>query len=311
MSSLDKVDDIFYLIKKYILPTAFLAGGIYLLYVALVPSQLLLNNGSTLDVKQDDMFLYAALIMIVVSVIWFLYLFDMIKSMVGYIIMVVMLIGSVAVLYIDYVTVQKEVEFNNRYAERDIEIKTRIMDLKAAEVAYKEVKGFYTDSFDDLQAFVKSGTKMDIVKIGALPDRKITPEERDLIYKDNRVIDFNMNEKEAAFLARMANPPADLVGFKRDTVYKPVLDVIFKSERYVEARSKIGGVLPFNADSMIYVPFSSNLAKLDTASMFKGEIKVPTLRITMTHPMQDPIKGYVDYTIGAIDDNHLRDNWSK
>lgn len=316
MSALDKIDQVFFLIKKYILPTVFLIAGIYLLYLAVTPAFVEVQNPQTLEIyeveiRQDPIFMYAALIMILVSVIWFLYLLNVIKSMIGYGIMVVMLVGSGVVLYVDYATVQEEVEFNNKYAERDIEIKTRIMDVKAAEVAYKEVNGSYTNSFDDLIAFVKGGTKMDFIKIGSLPERKITPEERDMIYGDNRPIDNLMNEIEAAYLSRLANPPADLKDFQRDTIYVPVMDAIFNSERYLDNRSKIGGELPFHPDSMQYVPFSGQLATLDTASIMKGDLRVPTLLISMTHPMEDPINGFVDYTIGSMDDNHLRDNWSK
>ncbi|MCB9224817.1 MAG: hypothetical protein R2780_14365 [Crocinitomicaceae bacterium] len=316
MSSLDKVDSIFYLIQKYILPVAFLIAGIVLLKMAVVPERVELNNGTVLAVDQSKLFLYSALIFIVVSVVWLLYLLNMIKSMVGYIIMVAMLIGSAVILYLDYATVQEEVKFNNMYAERDIEIKTRIMDIKAAEVAYKEVHGTYTNSMDDLINFVKTGTKMDFYKEGSIPERKITPEERDVIYGDDRPIDKLMTEVEAAILAKKnGNKILDENGkwenFRRDTNYVPVMDAIFNSERYLDNRSKIGGTIPFKAEDMRYVPFTEDLTQLDTASIFKGEIRVPTLMISMTHPMEHPTDGFKVYTVGSIDDNHLRDNWSK
>lgn len=311
MSSLEKVDEIFYLIKKYILPTIFLIAGIYLLQLAIIPQEVVLNNEEVLSVEQDSDFLYAAMIMILVSVIWFLYLLNLIKSTVGYIIMAIMLVGSTVILYADYATVQREVEFNNKYADRDIEIKTRIMDVKAAEIAFREVNGTYTNSFEDLKDFVNNGTKMDFIRKGALPDRKITAEERDLIYGDNRPIDKNMTEDEAAFLAKQAGAPKEFDGFIRDTIYVSVMEAIFSSERYLDNRSKLGGMLAFHVDSMERVPFSSQLTVLDTASILKGDIRVPTLRISMTHPMQDPIDGFIVYTIGAVDDNHLRDNWSR
>lgn len=316
MSSLEKVDNIFYLIKKYILPVGFLIIGIVLLKMALVPEKVELNNGVVLDVDQSKLFLYSALIFIVVSVVWILYLLNYIKSMVGYIIMAVMLIGSAAILYLDYATIQEEVRFNNMYAERDLEIKTRIMDIKAAEVAFKEVHGTYTNSMDDLITFVKTGTKMDFYKQGSIPERKITPEERDYIYGDDRPIDKLMTEIEAACLSKknggkIQDENGDWIEFVRDTNFVPVMQAIFNSERYLDNRSKIGGTIPFHPDSMRVVPFSSELTKLDTASILKGEIKVPTLMISMTHPMEHPTNGYIEYTVGSIDDNHLRDNWSK
>jgi hypothetical protein len=243
MSSLDKVDDIFFQIKKYILPVVFLIIGIVLLKMAVVPQEVELNNGTVLTVDQSKLFLYAALIFIVVSIVWLLYLFNVIKSMVGYIIMAVMLIGSAVILYLDYATVQEEVKFNNMYAERDVEIKTRIMDIKAAQVAYKEVNGCYTNNMDHLIDFVKNGTKMDFYKAGSLPERKITPEERDYIYGDDRPIDKLMNEMEAKAIAvknggKVLDENGEWIEFIRDTNYVPVMSAIFNSERYKDNREK-------------------------------------------------------------------------
>ncbi|MEX1001669.1 MAG: hypothetical protein WDZ35_06100 [Crocinitomicaceae bacterium] len=310
MSSLEKVDDFFFIIKKYLLPALFLVIGILLFIEAAVPKVVELNNGETIQVQQSKLFLYAAIIFIVVSVVWFLYLFDLIKSIVGYGIMAIMLVGSVVILYLDYKTVQEEVVFKKRYERIEREIMTRMQDVKAAEIAYKQSKGTYTNDIGDLIEFVKTGKTMDIVKIGAIPPRTITAEERDLIYGDNRAIDNLMNEFEAAYLARSENPPADLKGFQRDTVYLPVMDAIFYSDRYLDNREKIGGELAFHPDSLMYVPFTQDQVVLDTSSVPKGEINVPTLRISMTHPMEDPIEGRVEYIIGALKDNHLRDNWS-
>jgi hypothetical protein len=89
------------------------------------------------------------------------------------------------------------------------------------------------------------------------------------------------------------------------------MEAIFNSERYLDNRSKIGGKIGFHPDSMQYVPYSDQLTVLDTASILKGEIVVPTLVVSMSHPMEHPTKGFKLYTIGSIDDNHLRDNWSK
>ena len=191
------------------------------------------------------------------------------------------------------------------------------MDIKAAEIAFKEERGAFTDSFEDLVDFVKNGTKMDFVKNGPLPERKISVEERDLIYGDDRPIDNLMTEIEAAAIARQTgnkiwfSQEKGLVEFQRDTIFIPVMDAIFNSNRYLTAREKMGALLDFHPDSMKHVPFSSSLATLDTASIIKSELSVPTILIKMVHPMKHPTEGFKEYTIGATNDNHLRDNWSK
>jgi len=152
---------------------------------------------------------------------------------------------------------------------------------------------------------------MTIKKLGTQPERKITPEERNLIYGDKRPIDNLMTEEEAYILSKSANPPADVAGFVRDTNYIPVMEALFNSKRYIKERRKLGGEFDFDIDSLQYVPYSRNLATLDTASIQKGDLTVPTLLIKMTHPMKHPTDGFVDFTIGAKDDNHFKDTLSK
>jgi hypothetical protein len=313
MSKLDTVDDVFYYFKRYFFPTLFLIAGIYTLGAALTPQALTVydDNGTEKEIliEQSQLFLYGSLLLILGSVIWFLFLLGIIKSLVGYIVMGVLAIASAVVLYYDYAVVAEEVDFNNRYSERETEIRTRILDIKAAEVAYRDVNGIYTNSFEDLANFVKNGEKMDYIKNGSIPERQITIEERAIIYGDDRPIDFLMNEKEATFLARLNGDMLDGEKFERDTIFVSVLDAIFHSKRYNTSREKLGGLITFHPDSMQFVPFSGNFAELDTGSVPKGDIIVPTLRILMTHPMKHPINGFVDYSVGALDDNHLRQSW--
>jgi len=236
------------------------------------------------------------------------FLFGLINRMIGYVIMAVMAVGSAMLLYQDYMTVKRDVDYNTQYDEMDLEIKARMGDIKAAEVAYKDFYEHYTNDFDSLIYFVKHGSKKGLVSKGTLPERSITPEERDYIYHDNRPIDKLMTEEEAHCLAHSPNPPSDLIGFARDTVLKPVLESVFQTERYLETRSKISeNLIPFHPDSLPHVPYSSLMATLDTGSVMKGEITVPTLMIKMGHPM-DSAKWYI---IGDVNDNNLRDNWTK
>jgi hypothetical protein len=228
--------------------------------------------------------------------------------MIGYGVMVLMVGISGYVLWQDFSTIKTDVDYNDRYEKADKDIQARMGDLKSAQIAYKEFNGTYTNSVDDLIDFVKNGKKMTILKMGSVPERKITPEERDLIYGDDRPIDKLMTETEAHAIVRMSETiPTDLEGFRRDTSYVPVMEAIFENEKYIENREKTGCLLAFHPDSLKYVPYSSLMVEMDTASVEKGELKVPTLQINMQHPM-DTAKMY---QIGDINDNHLRENWKK
>jgi hypothetical protein len=308
MSVFNFIDNAKFQFGRFFLALGFLICGIILLKIALVPEEVLLNNGEMLPVKQSPLFLYGAIFFIVGSVIWFLYLFGVINTLIGYVIMFVMAGSSVYLLYRDYKTVNDDVQYLAEYKKMNDDIIARMNDIKEAEVAFKEYNKYFTNNMDSLIHFVKTGKKMSVPNIGSLPERRITPEERDYIYGDNRPIDKLMTEQEAHALAKSPNPPADLLNFKRDTIYLSVLDAIFYDEKFIERRSKLGdNLMDFHPDSLRYVPYTQTMVQLDTNSVMKGEIRVPTLRILMVHPM-DPEK---KYQIGDLNDNHLRDNWSR
>jgi hypothetical protein len=292
MDFFDLLDTLNFYRKRFQLPIAFLFVGIVLLYFAMVPEEVVLNNGKILPVKQSPLFLYGALFFIVGSIVWFLYLFGVINTAIGYVIMFVMAGSSIYLLYRDYKTVNDDVQYLAQYQKMNDDIIARMNDIKEAEVAFKEYNRYYTNNMDTLIYFVKTGKKMSVPNIGSLPERRITAEERDYIYGDNRPIDKLMTEQEAHALAKSPNPPADLLNFKRDTIYLSVLDAIFYDDKFVERRSKLGdNLMDFHPDSLRYVPYTQNLVQLDTNSVMKGEIRVPTLRILMIHPM-DPEKQY-------------------
>ena len=308
---MEKLGQIWYQISKFLLPGLFLIVGIYLLQIALVPKVETLNNGQPLEVPQSSLFMYAALLFLVGGIVWLLYVMGLIKSLVGRIVMVLMVGLSVYVLYEDFTTIKTDVDYKNKYERTERDIFARIDDIKSAQIAYKELNGHYTNNMDDLITFVKEGKKMVIKKDGAVPERKIYPEERDLIYGDDRPIDKLMTETEAWLILEMSeNPPADLKGFVRDTSYVSVMDAIFNDISYLENRDKTGCHLDFHPDSLRYIPYSKNLVEMDTGFLAKGdsgEIKVPTLEIVMIHPM-DTAK---IYQIGDKNDSHLRENWKK
>lgn len=319
----DLLDKIGFYGKRFLLPVVFLVTGIILLYMALTPTVteiLTYRDGVVVpelteyyEVHQNKGFLYGSLFFIMASVIWFLYLFGIVKSFIGYGLILIMLVISVGVLYFDYKIVDDQVKYEASYEMHDKDIKARMGDLKAAELAYKEANGTYTDSMDDLIDFVKTGKKMKILKKGKIPERKITPEERAYLYGDNRPLDKLMTEVEATALSKA---PFAIEGldpeFKRDTNFIPVMEAIFTDEKYVTNRDKIGATFGFHADSLRYVPYTTELVKLDTGSIEKdGGVVAPTLYIEMIHPMPKEIgkEESVKYTIGSTTSVQLNESW--
>ncbi len=311
MDFFEIIDRVKYYFGRYAIAGIFLILGIALLVFGLKPDPQLLNNGKVEYVSQNKIFIIASIFFVAASLIWILYLIGVINTKISYVIVAVTAISGGILIYMDYNSVQSTVAFNEAVDLRNINMKLRLDDVKQAELEYKEFNGTYTDDMDALINFVKEGKKMRITKSGTPPERPITPEERDFLYNDDRPIDNLMTEREAALLAVSPICPADLKSFKRDTSYASVLEAVFMDEARERARRNAGATIDFHPDSLRYVPFSKIPTKLDTGSVMNDELVVPTLLITMEHPMNDQFKDSVFFSIGDTKSGSLRESWEK
>jgi hypothetical protein len=76
--------------------------------------------------------------------------------------------------YITFMSVYKEIQFNQLKVERYKVVIDRLIDIRDSQLAYKEVNGEYTDSFDKLINFVAN----DSVPITQRRDTLVLDEER-------------------------------------------------------------------------------------------------------------------------------------
>jgi len=76
--------------------------------------------------------------------------------------------------YITFMSVYKEIQFNQLKVKRYAVVIERLIDVRDTQLAYKEVKGEYADSFDKLISFID----VDSVPITQRRDTLILDEER-------------------------------------------------------------------------------------------------------------------------------------
>lgn len=122
---------------------------------------------------------------------------------------ILLAIAIVVLAYFSYQSINKPIEFgkikNHRY-DRIIE---HLKDIRKAEVAYKDVHGKYTGSFDTLISFIKTDSMPLVKSIGSLTDEQV---------------EAGMTEKEAVRKGIIT----------RDTVMIPVLNTIFDEKYPIE-----------------------------------------------------------------------------
>ena len=144
---------------------------------------------------------------------------------------------AAALVYVCYGSIMGPIDFDNTKKAREKEIIARLIDIRKAQVEYRNInKGVYTASFDTLIDFVKTAKLPFVKKEGALTDAQL---------------EAGMTEKKAMKIIEKAKKTGNwkevekegLMNFKRDTMWVSVLDTIFPKG--------------FNADSLRYVPFGN------------------------------------------------------
>ena len=163
-------------------------------------------------------------------------------------------IAAVALAIFCVQSITTPINFNNEKDAREQKVIESLVNIRKAEVEYKNQKGQYTASFDTLIAFVKNGKMKQVKKEGTLSDDQL---EKGLTEAKALAI---VKSGNAAEIAKWG-----LQGFNRDTAYVNVLTSLFE------------GVYDENTINNIrYIPFSDKKEfELRTGSQEKNNIKLP------------------------------------
>ena len=86
---------------------------------------------------------------------------------------VLLFIAAVVLTYFIYQSIQRPIEFEKSKKERYEATVNRLKDIRKAEVAYKDVYGKFTGSWDTLINFVINDSVRNVRKIGELTDSMI------------------------------------------------------------------------------------------------------------------------------------------
>jgi hypothetical protein len=155
-------------------------------------------------------------------------------------------------------TVSESLTYQNNRDKSLEQAKQNMIDIRFLQKVHKEKYGVYIDNWDDLIEFAQNGTMPYVYSRGTVPPDKITPEERDFLYGDDRPIDNKMTEDEAYLLSKWTEGPrydSLFSDFVRDTLQVSIMDTKFKNSSYRLNRKKME-IGKFSADSLPYIPFT-------------------------------------------------------
>ena len=147
----------------------------------------------------------------------------------------VLLSASIALLsYMLIISILTPINFEETKNSREKLIIKRLMDIRKAEVEFKDQKGRYTASFDTLVSFIKNSKKKMVLKEGALTDKQLEAGLTEVVAV--KIVKKGDSQEIAAY---------GLQGFVRDTAYVNMLETIFPTEYTAETIDQLG-IIPFS-----------------------------------------------------------------
>lgn len=143
----------------------------------------------------------------------------------------VLLVAAIVVLgYMCFRSIMGPIEFDKERERREKSIQARLMDIRKAQIEYKNVYGVHAANFDELKTFLKEKKLPFVLKVGELSDEQL---------------EKGMTEKEAVKLGII----------RRDTNWVVAKDTLFSPK--------------YNVDSISIVPVAGINASfsMDTATI--------------------------------------------
>ncbi|MED9995294.1 MAG: hypothetical protein UFP03_00685 [Paludibacteraceae bacterium] len=164
-----------------------------------------------------------------------------------------LIVAAVVLAFMSYDSVTTPIEFNKVRFARELQVVSRLVDIRTAETEYRNLNGDYTASLDTLINWIKTTDAKIVLKEGVLTDKQL---------------EEGMTEKEAVKLGLI----------KRDTTYVPMAESLFGKN--------------YPVDSLRYIPFSNGqefeLAKNEVITGSAGiKVKVMCAKAPYTSYLSD------------------------
>lgn len=169
---------------------------------------------------------------------------------------------GISALFLAYICVDSVVtpiKFEEKRAIRETAIVKNLIAIRTAQAEFKLVKGYYTADLDSLVMFLKTTPKKEVMKEGSLTDKQLEAgltEHKAAKMIEKAIIKAKvktgMEDVEELYKYVWANDREiidnSLVGFRRDTINKNMIEAIYKGA-YTEA----------NIGDIIYIPYTNHV----------------------------------------------------
>lgn len=149
----------------------------------------------------------------------------------------ILLAASILMLsYFCIMSILTPIQFDEEKERREKIIIEKLVDIRKAEVEFRDQKGVYTDKFEDLIKFLKAAKKKTVLKEGSLTEKQL---------------EAGLTEVAATKIVRKGNMQEiianGLQNFRRDTAYVDMITAIYPEKYTAETIDKLA-IVPFTED---------------------------------------------------------------
>lgn len=212
---------------------------------------------------------------------------------------------SIALLtYFCIMSIVTPIKFEETRAIREKAVIASLIDIRKAQIEFKNQYGRYTASPDSLILFLKEGKMKTVKKEGTLTDEQL---------------EAGMTEEKALAIVKKGNAREiaanGLEGFSRDTSYADIIETMFKDEYDAS-----------NIDKMIEIPFSEGkIFEFEVGSQEKNGMLLPLFEVRAPYEvfleglnrqelinlidLQEKLERYPGLKVGSVSEPSTTGNW--
>ncbi len=220
----------------------------------------------------------------------------------------VLLLAAIAALaYFVIMSVMTPIQFETERAKREKVVIERLIDLRTAQIEFRDQKGRYTTGLDTLINFLQTGKKKMVLKEGMLTDAQLQA---------------GLTEAKAVKIVRSGNQKEisanGLQNFRRDTTMTNVLDALYNGKYTSETIADLQ-YIPFTEKALFEVELNNDFVNSTGISIPLIEIRAPfmvylsdinrqeTLNLV---DLQEKLEKYPGLKVGSVlEPNNFAGNW--
>lgn len=299
----EKYRELLFLLRSHSFSLILLVAGFAwtIMYIRSV-----MASTDTADLSQPTEMLYAGLALIISGVLAMPAVLDRIPQNAYRGLLVVGVVSAAYFFMASTNSVLDEEQFLKDQAAMNAVTIQRLTDIRDAELAYREVNGEFTDSFDTLFAFINAPLVPLNFSIGSfhdtLPEAQCYEEGFVIQRADVPGIAAELGWEEQMLLDSIT---ADVVAYKvRDTLYTSFFAENFTAEKRADKK-----LPPVNLDSLTFSPSSGQRFLIDTTYVQQSGLTVSAIKVQDPTPFGKPNVKKDTLRFGSLVEAHTDGNW--